>query len=59
MSDLHIFMLGGELLNKQFWKSSVRIPAVRQQLKLISIFPIISLWKLEVAIATKVHMQQQ
>ena len=40
-------------------KSSVKLPAMRQQLKQIFIFPIITLWKLKVAIATKVHMQQQ
>ena len=42
-------MLGGGLLNKQLEdkkKCSVKIPAIRQQLKPIFIFPLISLWKL-------------
>ena len=42
----YYFMLGGGLLNKQFLKCSVKISAIRQQLKPIFIFPIISLWKL-------------
>ena len=41
----NIFMLGGGLLNKRFYfyKRSVKIPAMRQQLKPIFIFPIRSL----------------
>ena len=48
-------MLGGRLLKKH----SVKIPALRQKLKTIFIFPIICLWKLYVANVTKVYMQQQ
>ena len=37
-----IFMLCGGLHNKHFYKSSVKIPAMRQQLEPIFIFPILS-----------------
>ena len=41
-----ISMLGGRLLNKNFYKSYVKIPAMRHKFKPISIFLIISPWKL-------------
>ena len=40
-----ISMLGGTLLNKNFYKSYVKIAAMRQKFKPIFIFPIISPWK--------------
>ena len=54
----NIFNFGGGLLKKHFSKSSVKIPAMRQQLKPIFIFPIIS-QETYVAIEIKVHKQQQ
>ena len=60
MKNLHkISMPRGGLLYKHFSKRFVQIPAMTLQLKPIFIFPIISLWKLYVAIATKVLKQRQ
>ena len=42
------------LLNKHFSKNKIQIPPMRLQNSKFSLFPIISLWKLKVAIATRV-----
>ena len=53
------FIFGRGPLNKHFWKTFAKISAMRYQKMPIFIFSITSQWKLEVAIATKVHKQQQ
>ena len=59
MSNLHKkYALYWRITQQTILKSSVKIPIIRQQLKPIFIFPMVSLWKLKIAIATKVHMQQ-
>ena len=42
------------LLNKHFSKNKIQISPMRLQKKQIFTFPIISLWKLKVALATRV-----
>ena len=52
-------IFGRGVLKKHFCKSFIKIAAMRQQLMPIAIYPSISLWKIQVAIATKVLEQQQ
>ena len=59
-SDLDkIHMNRRGLLKKHFCRKKIQISAVRQQKLPLSTFPIISLWKFSVAIATKPHGQRQ
>ena len=50
-------MKDGGLLNKHFCKKELKYPPIRQQKLSIPTFPIISLWEVKVAIATKVLVQ--
>ena len=60
ISDLDkIHMVGRGLLQKQFSKTFVKISAVTRRNKCqFPLFPL-SIWKLQVAIATKAHRQRQ
>ena len=55
----HDFMLGGRLLNKNFYKNVCQNTCNKTEIKANFHFSIICLWKPSVAIVTKVYSQQQ
>ena len=52
-------MFGRDLNEKHFCNTCVKISEMRKQKMPIFTFPLVSQWKLKVAIATKVHEQPQ